>query len=71
MVRDFHIFSFRQIAEVQHRYRLDRLEKDAKDQSMYQGSSLCMVFTVLSSDAAQKPEGDQRTRESVIRSHTR
>lgn len=30
MVRDLQIFSFRQIVQVQHRNRLDRLEKNAK-----------------------------------------
>ena len=32
------------------------------DTPIYQGCSLCMGVSLLSSDISQEPEGDQRTR---------
>src|SRR5882724_3397835 len=39
--------------------------------SMYQGFSLCMIVSLLSSNVSQKSEGDYGSREGVIRSNTR
>src|SRR5205814_8431895 len=36
---------------------------------MYQGFSLCMIVSHLSSDIPQKPEGNQRARKRVVRSY--